>query len=112
MIPRPRFYVKRIPLGMLEEKRASGMLLIVVDEDLRDHAIMNPEGDVITIPLRGHRMKEEELREILRKADGATLIGEHAVGIAIDEGLIDRKSIVYLEDESGRKVPYAVFIRI
>ncbi|GEM_PF-4483394 len=111
MLRRPRFYVRKIPLGD-PTTGIKGLLLIVYDEDLRDNAIITPAGEIITMPMRGRKTTEEELRELLREAMGATLIGEHAVGIAIQEGLVLPDAVVYLQDESGRRIPYAVFIRV
>ena len=111
MLRRPRFYVRKVPLGD-PTTGAVGFLLIVFDEDLRDNAIITPSGELVTMPMRGRKTTEEELRELLKEAIGATLIGEHAVGIAIQEGLVLPDAVIYLQDETGRRIPYAVFIRI
>ena len=109
MLRRPRFYVRRIPIGGPEAK--GGYLLIVFDEDLRDRVLMI-DNRPFTLPMKGKRITEDKLRELLRNALGATLIGEHAVRIAVQEGLVLKDSILYLRDDSGREVPYAIYIRI
>lgn len=85
-----------------------GDVVAVCDRELLNTTITQGELSVcITESFYGtHLASDDEVRSALRKADNANLMGEHAVSLAVEMGLITSSGCIMIG-----KVPHAQIYR-
>lgn len=89
----------------------TGLLVAACDEDLLGIVLEDPERNIkihVTPDFyKGRLVQSSELSRMLESADTANLVGEEAVNIAIESGLIHPSAVLRVKG-----VPIAYFARI
>jgi uncharacterized protein len=87
----------------------TGSVVSVCDGDLLNTTITDGDLEVrITESFYGnHRASDDEVREALNSAENANLMGEHAVAIAIELGLVSHENCIMIGP-----VPHAQIFRL
>jgi uncharacterized protein len=87
----------------------TGSVVSVCDGDLLNTTITDGELEVrITESFYGNsRASEAQVREALTNAENANLMGERAVGIAIELGLVSRENCIMIGT-----IPHAQIFRL
>ncbi len=89
---------------------SSGKIVAICDESLVGKVLMF--GDTrIDVSHEFYCEKVCDIEEIFilfQEATCLNLLGENIVSLAIQHGLVHEESVIYLETDDGKKVPYAI----
>jgi hypothetical protein len=93
----------------IHHSQKDGDVVAVCDAELLNTTISNGEIEVkISESFYGNlRASENEVRDVLKKAENANLMGERTVALAIDLGLISPSGCIMIGN-----VPHAIIFRM
>lgn len=82
-----------------ERETPKGLLVSVCDADVLGQEFSNGDVSLTVEPefYEGERADEETVVTSLTRCTTANLVGTHAVGVAIEHGLIDEENVLELD---------------
>lgn len=92
-----------------EHKTSNGNILAACDRELAGKTLKEGEIEFFVSEkfYVEEKITEKELRKKLKSFDNINLVGSRAVGIAIEENIVDKKSVLLIQ-----KVPHAQIFKI